>query len=63
MITLHRMNGEELVLNEHHIEIMEARPDTVITLTNDRKYVIKESVPEILALIKEAHRQRHSESE
>lgn len=56
MITLHRMNGEEIILNENHIEIMESRPDTVITLTNDRKYVIKESVPEIIALIQDEQR-------
>lgn len=53
MITIHRINGEEFILNEKHIEIMEARPDTVITLTNDRKYVVKESVSEVLELIRE----------
>ena len=51
MIRVHRLSGEEFVLNAHHIEIMEEKPDTVITLTNDRKYIVKESIEEIIALI------------
>ncbi len=51
MIRVHRLNGEEFVLNAHHIETMEEKPDTVITLTNDRKYIVKESIEEIIALI------------
>jgi len=47
------MNGEEFMLNERHIEIMEEKPDTVVTLTNDRKYIVKESIEEILAKIRE----------
>jgi len=53
MIKVHRLNGEEFMLNERHIEIMEELPDTVVTLTNDRKYIVKESVDEILGLIRE----------
>ncbi|MCX7678566.1 MAG: flagellar FlbD family protein [Spirochaetes bacterium] len=52
MIRLHRLNGEEFTLNERHIEIIEETPDTVITLTNDHKYVVKESIEEIIELIK-----------
>ncbi len=53
MIILHRMNGEEFTLNSNHIEIMEERPDTVITMTNDRKYIVTESVDIIVRKIKE----------
>lgn len=56
MIDLHRLNGEVFTLNPQHIEIMEANPDTVLTLTNDRKYVVKEKIPEIIAMIKEYNR-------
>ena len=59
MIRVHRMNGEEIMLNDHHIEIMEEKPDTVITLTNDRKYIVKEKIVEILALIREFNRSMH----
>ncbi|PJZ71452.1 flagellar protein [Leptospira perolatii] len=53
MITLHRLKGTEFVLNASHIECIEANPDTTITLSNDRKYVVRESVPEVLAKIVE----------
>lgn len=56
MIRIHRMNGEEIMLNHRHIEIMEEKPDTVITLTNDRKYIVKEKIADILALIREFNR-------
>lgn len=51
MIVLHRLNGDELVLNSSHIEIIEATPDTVITLTNDRKYLVKETPQEIIEMV------------
>jgi flagellar protein FlbD len=52
MIRVHRLNGEEFLLNEHHIELAEAKPDTVITLTNDRKYIIRETIQELIELIR-----------
>lgn len=56
MIDLHRLNGEVFTLNPQHIELMESTPDTVITLINDRKYIVKEKIPEIIAMIKEFNR-------
>ncbi len=52
MIKLHKLNGDEFILNSYHIEIIETKPDTVITLTNDRKYLVKESAEDIVELIK-----------
>ena len=51
MITLHKMNGEEFTINAMHIETVEERPDTVITLINDRKFIVKETAAEIIDLI------------
>ncbi|TGK12093.1 flagellar protein [Leptospira fletcheri] len=51
MITLHRLKGTEFVLNASHIECIEANPDTTITLFNDRKYVVQESVPQVIEKI------------
>jgi flagellar protein FlbD len=48
MITLHRLNGAEFILNDRHIETIEATPDSIITLTNEKKYVVTESVQEII---------------
>ena len=55
MIKLHRLNGEEFILNPSHIELIEERPDTVITLLNDRKYVVKERAEEVTDLVIEYH--------
>ena len=48
MIVLHKLNDEEFVLNANHIEIMEEKPHTIITLTNEKKYIVKESIEEII---------------
>lgn len=51
MIRVHRMNGEEFLLNHKHIERIEEKPDTVITLTNEKLYLVKEKADEIIDLI------------
>ncbi len=51
MIYLTRLNGEVLAVNVELIELMEATPDTVVTLTTGRKLVVKESVAQIAARI------------
>jgi len=51
MIRLHRMNGEEFVLNHNHIERIEEKPDTVINLVNEKMYLVKEKADEIIAKI------------
>ncbi|HQQ51678.1 MAG TPA: flagellar FlbD family protein [Spirochaetota bacterium] len=53
MIVLHKMNGDEIILNANHIETIESKPDTTITLVNDKKYLVKESKDEVLSLIYE----------
>ena len=44
MIELTRLNGEVFVLNAELIETIVASPDTVVTLVNGHRYVVKESV-------------------
>jgi flagellar protein FlbD len=48
MIPLTRFNGSVFVLNADLIETVEATPDTVITLVTGKKYVVRESVEEII---------------
>lgn len=48
MVILKRINGKEFVLNSDLIEFVEATPDTVVTLTNGKKIVVKETVEEII---------------
>lgn len=47
MITLTRINGKTFTLNALYIEQVEAFPDTTITLTNNKKLVVKDSVEEV----------------
>jgi flagellar protein FlbD len=48
MIKVTRLNGEEFVLNAEFIRFVEARPDTLITLSADEKVLVKESVDEVV---------------
>lgn len=48
MITLHRLDGKEFVLNVNLIETVEATPDTVVTLTSGHKYVVREPVAAVV---------------
>ncbi len=52
MIHLHKLNGEEFVLNASHIEVIDSTPNTVITLMNGKKYVVIESADEVIRLTK-----------
>lgn len=48
MIKVTRLNGKEFVLNAELIQFLEETPDTVITLLNHEKVVVKESVDEVI---------------
>ena len=47
MIDLTGMNNKEFILNADHIEKLEEVPETLITLTNGKKYIVLESVDEV----------------
>jgi flagellar protein FlbD len=59
MIELTRLNGVKFAVNSDHIEIIEETPDTVITLMNGHKYVVKERVREIISQV-QAFRRSYS---
>ncbi len=50
------MNGDEMVINAELIETLEATPDTVVTLTNGKRLVVRESVDEIVRKVVEYKR-------
>lgn len=56
MIKLNRLNGQELVINAELIELIEAKPDTIITLTTGEKYIVQNAVDEIIEKTKEYRR-------
>ena len=48
MIDVTGMNNKEFVLNADHIEKIAEVPETIITLTNGKKYIVLESVDEVV---------------
>ncbi|MBU8877838.1 flagellar FlbD family protein [Bacillus sp. FJAT-29790] len=53
MIKVSRLNGKAFMINAVYIETIESFPDTTITLTNGRKYVVKETADIVLQLVRE----------
>jgi flagellar protein FlbD len=43
VITVTRLDGDELVVNAELIELVEATPDTHLTLTDGRQMIVKET--------------------
>lgn len=48
MIRLTKINGRQMALNPDLIEYIEETPDTVITLTNNDKVVVRDRMSEII---------------
>lgn len=51
VIELVKMNGRSVTINAELIETVEETPDTVITLTNGKKFIVKESRQEVRKLV------------
>jgi flagellar protein FlbD len=52
MITVTRLNGEQVVVNAGLIEFIEPIPETMISLTTGRKLTVRESIEEIVQRVK-----------
>lgn len=48
MIKLTGLNHKDFILNAEKIEKIEEVPDTMITLTNGKKYIVTQSLKEVL---------------
>ncbi|WP_078550633.1 flagellar FlbD family protein [Litchfieldia alkalitelluris] len=51
MVTLTRLNGKNFTLNALYIEQIESFPDTTITLTNGKKFVVKEAESDVVSKV------------
>ncbi|MCK4257444.1 MAG: flagellar FlbD family protein [Halanaerobiales bacterium] len=51
MIKLTRLDGSKFTLNAELILLIEETPDTVISLTDGHKFIIKESESEVIEKI------------
>lgn len=48
MIEVTRFHNEPAIINAELIEMIEARPDTIITMTTGKKIIVTESVEEVV---------------
>jgi flagellar protein FlbD len=48
MIALQRLNGTPFVLNANLIETLEATPDTIITLINGKKIMVRNGLDDVV---------------
>lgn len=51
MIELTRLNGNSMLLNSDLIKTAEASPDTMLTLINGEKLIVREELSEVLERI------------
>jgi flagellar protein FlbD len=51
MIQVTRLNNTKFVINAELIETIEATPDTMISLTTGKRFVVKETMEEIIRKI------------
>jgi flagellar protein FlbD len=60
VITLHRLNGDEMTLNAELILTVEAMPDTHIQTVDRRQFLVLESVEEVVAAVVDYRRLVHA---
>ncbi|MBE5945995.1 MAG: flagellar protein FlbD [Lachnospiraceae bacterium] len=51
MIEVTRLKGTKIIINAELIEIIEETPDTVITLTSGKKYIVSETKQDVVNLV------------
>ena len=56
MIRVHRLNGQEFLINSELIEFVEETPNTVVSMVSGRKLVVSETSEVIKQLIIEYKR-------
>ncbi len=61
MILLHKLNGNEIVINAELIESIETTPDTVVNLITGNRFIVKEKKEEIVALTIEYKKKVYAE--
>ena len=60
MISLTRVNGTILLVNENFIETAEETPDTVLTMQNGHRYFVRETVDEIVRKTLEFEKEKNT---
>ncbi len=52
MITLHRLNGQPVGINADLIERVDVTPNTIITLVDGTKYLVAETLDEVVDAVR-----------
>lgn len=60
MIELSDMSGKEFILNANLIYRIDKQYDTIITLTDSKKLMVRESPEEVVARVKKYQQEIHS---
>ena len=63
MIEVTRLNGTTVLINSDLIETVEETPDTVISLTTGKKFIVKESRQQLTNLVLSHKRKIYIERE
>jgi flagellar protein FlbD len=53
MIILSRLNGEQFAVNCDLVERIDAHPNTVLTLVDGTKYIVAESLAEVIERVRD----------
>lgn len=61
MIKLEKLNGSMVVVNAELIESVEAAPDTVINLATGNRYIVRNPVDAVIALVVEYKKKVYAE--
>jgi uncharacterized protein YlzI (FlbEa/FlbD family) len=56
MVTLHRLDGEEIALNVWLVELVRSTPDTIVLLTNGHSLAVREERDVVVAAVEAAMR-------
>ena len=53
MISITRLNGQEVYVNADLLLFLESSPETILTLLNGKKITVKETIPQVVDRIVE----------
>ena len=59
MIKLTHLGGGEFIVNADQIRYVEQRPDTFVTMTDGDRFVVQETLDEVVGRAVEYQRQKH----
>lgn len=53
VITVTRLNGQPFAINPDLVERIESTPDTILVLMDGTRYLVAETMPEVVALVRD----------